>query len=160
MKKLSLYTIALILAGLAFSSCQQILTDARSDEIKKEMRDFTDEVVGHMNEGDTAAFFSYYSNQFTLLSKGDREVVDRQTREEWKAAVGQRLTGDDRTIYTIEDLWVEVYAHNSANVCHTWVKTTTYENDSTSQSRGAATWTIYREDTGWKIKHAHTSAPG
>jgi len=89
---------------------------------------------------------------------GDKRVVDQKTRADWKSAVLQSMTGEDQMVYTIEDIWIEVYAHNSANVCHTWIKTTIFGSDSTHQSRGATTWTMYREKEGWKIKHAHISA--
>lgn len=157
MKKLFRYTVILIVTGISFSACQQVLTDARSAEIEKELRDMTDEILASLNEGDTATFFNYYSDHFTLLSMGEKKVADPETRSAWETAAWQDMAEGEGTVYTIEDIWFEVYAHNSANVCYTWIKTTTFENDSSDRSRGATTWTMLWEEGDWKIKHAHIS---
>jgi len=157
MKNIVRYTIALILAGIVFSACQQILTDANRDEIATELRNQSDEILESLNEGDTAAFFSYFSNQFTLMAGGEKVVTDPETRTAWRTGAGAHIAGTEEIVYTIEDLWIEVYAHTAANVCYDWIRTTTFENDSTHQVRAAATCTMLLEDGMWRIKHAHIS---
>lgn len=157
MKNIVLYTIVLIAAGILFSACQQILTDANRNEITRELRDQADEILESLNESDTATFFTFFSDQFTLMTGGKKQVTDPDTRAQWRTAAAAHIAGNEEIVYTIEDLWIEVYAHTSANVCYDWIRTTTFENDSTHQVRAAATCTMLLEDGMWKIKHAHVS---
>jgi len=157
MKNILRYTIALILAGISLPACQQILTDANRDEIASELRDQADEILESLNEGDTATFFTYFSDQFTLISGGEKKVTDPESRTQWMAAAGAYIAGTEETAYSIEDLWIEVYAHTSANACYDWVSTTTFENDSSHHVRAATTCSMILEKGMWKIKHAHIS---
>lgn len=158
MKKLISITILIVVACILFSACKETLTDARKAEIEKELLDFTYDIVDRFNERDTATVYTYYSDDFSLMSRGQYRISSPEEFKEFTSAAKVSIATRDKTVYNIENPRVEVYSNNVANITYTYTSTTTYDNDVSYESRSASTWTVIKENGEWKIKHAHISA--
>ena len=158
MKKLIQLTIATMIACFIFSACQPTLSDANRDSIEKELIEFTYDIFDRFNNRDTATVYTYYSNDFSMLSRGENRIPSRDVWEEMKASAKENIVTRDETVYEVLDPWVEVYASNVANVCYKYTRTTTFENGVTITRSSACTWTMVKENGHWKIKHAAISS--
>jgi ketosteroid isomerase-like protein len=158
MKKLIQLTISTMIACFIFSACQPTLSDANSDSIEKELIEFTYDIFDRFNNRDTATVYTFYSDDFSMLSRGENRIPSRDVWEEMKASAKENIVTRDETVYEVLDPWVEVYTSNVANVCYKYTSTTTFENGVTNTRSSACTWTMVKENGNWKIKHAAISS--
>jgi len=158
MKKLISITIPIVITCILFSACQETLTEVRKAEIEKELLDFTYDVMDRFNNRDTATVYTYYSDNFSLMSRGQYRITSPEEFEKMTSTAKVSIATSDKTVFNVENPKVEVYSNNVANITYTYTTTTTFDNDVSYESRSASTWTMIKENGEWKIKHAHISA--
>lgn len=157
MKKLIHFTTAIIIACISISACQQTLTDTEKVEIEKELLELTVDIINRFNNRDTATVYTFYSEDFVLLSRGQYRITDPEQMQDFTASAKLSIATRDKTEYRVEEPRVEVYANNVANIFYTYTTTTTYDNDIHHETKSASTWTMVKENGDWRIKHAHIS---
>ncbi|MEN8229662.1 MAG: nuclear transport factor 2 family protein [Bacteroidota bacterium] len=157
MKRVFQFTTALLITSLTFSACQQTLSEPQKEAIEKELLEFTNDIMDRFNNRDTATVYTYYTDDFTLLSRGLNKITDQDSWEKMKASAKQYIATRAKTIYEIQNPWVEVYSRNTANICYNYTRTVSFENGVSHTSRSASTWTVVKREGEWKIKHAHLS---
>ena len=158
MKKSPILLMAIILALICFTSCQEILTDAKVAEIEKKITEISDYTLNCFNERDSANAYTYYSDDFTALSRGAISITPDmwdQYRADGKKSIATRA----EVKYQITQSRIDILASNVANHHFTYTRKVILGEDMSFESPVACTWTYLREGEIWKIKSAHISYP-
>ncbi|MEN8155952.1 MAG: DUF4440 domain-containing protein [Bacteroidota bacterium] len=158
MKRLISITLPFVTACILFSACQENLTDSRKAEIEKELLALTSEVQDRFNNRDTATVYTYYCDDFSLMSRGKYKISTPEEFNKFTFAAKVSIATRDQTVYDFINPVVEIYSYDVANITFLYTSTTTFENDVAFETASACTWTVIRKDGKWKIKHAHISA--
>jgi phenylpyruvate tautomerase PptA (4-oxalocrotonate tautomerase family) len=158
MKAFIQVTIFLITVSLAFTACDQPLTDAQKAEIEKEITALTHEIFDQFNNRDTGIVYTNFDEDFIALSMGAYLIKDAENFVKYTTKAKQSIAERDPFEYKISDLSVDVYSKDVASVYYKYTRTNMYEDDLNIVNSSASTWTFVKKDGEWKIKHAHISS--
>ena len=150
--------LAMIIALFCFTSCQDTLSDAKVAEIEKKITEITDYTLDRFNERDTANCYSFYSDDFTGLSRGRLFITPDQWNK-FKTDAKKSVTTRAEVNYTITGSRVDVLAVNVVNHHFTYTRKILLGDGMSYESPVACTWTYLREGEIWKIRNAHISYP-
>ena len=158
MKTLVRVNILLITVCLAFTACDQPLTDAQKAEIEKEITALTHEIFDQFNNRDTGNVYTNFDEDCIALSGGAYLIKDAEYFVKYTTEAKQSIAERDPFEYKIFDLSVDVYSKDVASVYYKYTRTNMYEDDLNIVNNSASTWTFVKKDGEWKIKHAHISS--
>ena len=158
MKTLVRVNILLITVCLAFTACDQPLTDAQKAEIEKEITALTHEIFDQFNNRDTGNVYTNFDEDCIALSGGAYLIKDAEDFVKYTTEAKQSIAERDPFEYKISDLTVDVYSKDVASVYYKYTSTNMYEDDLNIVNNSASTWTFVKKDGEWKIKHAHISS--
>ena len=150
------FLFAIIL--LISSSCQETLTDAKIQDIQNEIKEISDLTLKFFMERDTANAYSYYSDDFSLLSEGLYKMKAGDLKDFIPKAKITIATRDD-VIYEILESRIEVLSGSVANHYFTYNRKIVFGDDMSYEIPVACTWTFLKEKEGWRIRSGNVSYP-
>lgn len=158
MKAFIQVSILLITVSLAFTACNQPLTNAQKAEIEKDITALTHEIFDQFNNRDTGIVYTNYDEDCIALSKGAYLIKDAEDFVKYTTEAKHSIAERDPFEYKISDLTVDVYSKDVASVYYKYTHTNMYEDDVNIKNTTASTWTYVKKDGEWKIKHVHLSS--
>ena len=148
--------LAIMIALICFTSCQETLSDTKVAEIEKKITEISESTMNYFNERDLDAAYSNFSDDFTAMLLGKIPITP-ETWDQFKTNAIEGYATNAPVHYEITGSRIEVLAASVVNYHFTYNHSVNLGDEISHESSVGCTWTYLLEDGEWKIRNAHIS---